>query len=57
MTTTEAARELGVTRQRVDQLVRDDLLRHMRIGAILLVARDDVQKRKASSPKPGRRPR
>lgn len=55
MSTTEAASTLGVTRQRVGALVRNGLLRSLRVGNQTLVRRDDVEGRVELGPGSGRR--
>ena len=52
---TEAARELGLTRQRVGKLIDDGTLRATRVGSQDLVLREDVEARLEQGPAAGRR--
>lgn len=54
MTAAEAARELGVSRARVSQLIAADLLDSWEIGGRRLVSRNSVEARKADKPLAGR---
>lgn len=51
----EAASRLGVTEQRVRQLIADDDLAAQRVGRVLMVREDDVMRRVSLSPSHGRR--
>ncbi len=55
MSVAEAASALGLTRQRVAQLVREGALRSRRLGSQTLVRRDDVEARIELRPAGGRR--
>lgn len=54
MTASDAARELGVTRARVSQLIRAGLLDSWKDGTRRMVSRASVEARKEVDPKPGR---
>lgn len=54
MTASDAARELGVSPARVDQLIKAGLLESWRDGTKRMVSRSSVEARKEASPRAGR---
>lgn len=54
MTASDAARELGVSPARIDQLIKAGLLDSWKEGARRMVSRDSVEARKEYAPKAGR---
>lgn len=54
MSVAEAARRLGVTRGRVNQLIEAGALGAERIGRAYAVRADDVERRAQDPPRPGR---
>ena len=54
MTVSDAARELGVSPARVDQLIKAGLLESWRDGTKRMVSRSFVEARKEASPRAGR---
>ena len=57
VSTTEAAEMLGITRQRVTQLIRNNQLDGMMVGGRWLVDRASVEARRATVSRRGGRPR
>lgn len=54
MTASDAARELGVSPARVDQLIKAGLLESWRDGTKRMVSKSSVEARKEASPRAGR---
>ena len=51
VTANEAAEILGVTRMRINQLIKANKLEAMRMGNMWLISKDSIQKRLANPPK------
>ena len=53
MSTAEAAKALGVNRQRVVALIKSGKLEAEKVGRSYVVSAESVEKRKSEKPKPG----
>jgi len=54
LSTTQAGEELGVSRQRVTQLINDNSLKAVRIGTFWAIDKDDLEEYKATRRSSGR---